>query len=97
MSNNTNNNYTIRQALIYIIENDFISYDNFIQDLDDFTYDILSLEETVSLNKYDYVVLSVNKNQSSDYINKLNFISTDDQINNDDYTLVFNKQVFRRF
>ena len=51
----------------------------------------------MSLNKNDYVVLFVNKNQSSDYINKLNIISSDDQINNDDYTLVFNKQVFRRF
>ena len=43
------------------------------------------------------VILVVNKNESSDYINKLNIISLDDQINNEDYTLVFNKQVFRRF
>ena len=95
LPNNTNN--TIRQALIYIIENDFTSYDNFIQDLDDFTYDILTLEESISLNKNDYVILKTFTNQSSDYINKLNIISSDDQINNDDYTLVFNKQVFRRF
>lgn len=94
---NTNNDYTIRQALIYIIETNFTVYDNFIYDLDDFTYDILSLEESVSLNKNDYVILFVNKNESSDYIHKLNIISLDDQINNEDYTLVFNKQVFRRF
>jgi hypothetical protein len=84
-------NNTIREALIYIIENNFILYDNFVQDLDDFTYDILSLEESVSLNKYDYVVFTSNN------INKLNMILLDDQINNDDYTLVFSKQVFRRF
>ena len=63
-----NKNNTIREALIYIIENNFILYDNFIQDLDDFTYDILSLEDSVSLNKYDYVIFT-NKN-----INKLMII-----------------------
>lgn len=91
-----NNNNTIREALIYIIENNFILYDNFVQDLDDFTYDILGLDDSVTLNKNDYVVYDTFKNQSNDYIDKLNKISLNNQINNDDYTLVFTKQVFRR-
>lgn len=97
INKNSTNNYTIREALVYIVENNFILYDNFIQDLEDFTYDLLNLEESVYLNKYDNVVLVVNYEQSNEYKNKLYIIDADDQINNDDYTLVFNKQVFRRF
>jgi hypothetical protein len=87
---------TIRESLIYIIENKFILYEHFIQDIDNFTYDILSLEDSVSLNKNDYVIFDTFKNQSNDYINKLNIISSENQIKNYNYDLIFNKQIFRR-